>query len=159
MKCDFIGVRMADELPTMTLKTIGIVRNDIKQPVRRDWEDVVSEIVIDSSLTQALDGLEEFSHILVLYWMHQVAEGEVPLKIHPMGRKELPLMGLFATRTPNRPNRIGETTARLLQRQGNTLRVKGLDAIDGTPVIDIKPYIPKGDLVIDSKVPQWITKQ
>ena len=152
---------MTDELPTMTLKAIGVVRNGVKQaPAEGDWwAELVSEIVIDKSLTEALDGLEGFSHIIVLYWMHQVAEDEMPLKIHPRRNSELPLVGLFATRTPNRPNRIGKATVRLLQRQGNILRVKGLDALDGTPVIDIKPYLPGYDSVADATIPQWITRR
>lgn len=143
----------------MRVKAIGIVRNEIKQPARRDFEETVSEVVIDSSLAEALDGLGDFSHIIVLYWMYQAASDEVPLKVHPMGRKGVPLKGLFATRTPNRPNPIGKATVRLLQRQGNILKVKGLDAIDGSPVIDIKPYIPGYDSVADAKVPQWITNR
>jgi len=152
---------MADELPAMHLKAIGVVRNEVKErpPIGFNWADTVSEIEIDARLTKALDGLEEFSHIIVLWWMHRAASGEVPLKIHPRGRTELPLTGLFATRTPNRPNRIGEATVRLLQRQGNVLRVQGLDALEGTPVIDIKPYIPGNDSVADSKVPPWITNR
>ncbi|MFC1942959.1 tRNA (N6-threonylcarbamoyladenosine(37)-N6)-methyltransferase TrmO [Chloroflexota bacterium] len=153
---------MADELPAMTLKAIGIVRNEIKQkpPAGSDWwAELVSEIVIDSSLTEALDGLEEFSHIIVLCWMHQVGSAGVSLKIHPRGRQELPLTGLFAARTPNRPNRIGKTTVRLLQLRGNILRVKGLDALNGTPVIDIKPYIPGYDSVDDAEVPHWNPKR
>ena len=142
----------------MQFKAIGTVRNEVKQPARRDWGEVISEIVIDNSLTEALDGLEDFSHIIVLYWIHQATAGKVPIKVHPKGRQELPLMGLFATRTPNRPNRIGKATVRLLQRQGNILRVEGLDAIDGTPVIDIKPYIPGYDSMADAKVPRWITE-
>ncbi len=152
---------MADELPTVTLKAIGIVRNEVKQasPDRCDWwQELVSEVVIEPGLTEALDGLEDFSHIIILYWMHQ-ASGEVPLKIHPMGRQEAPLTGLFATRSPNRPNRIGKATVGLLHRRGNILTVKGLDALDGTPVIDIKPYIPGYDSVADANVPQWITKR
>jgi tRNA-Thr(GGU) m(6)t(6)A37 methyltransferase TsaA len=151
---------MASELPGITLKAIGIVRNGIKQPPKRvpfGWEKVVSDIVVNSGLTEALDGLGEFSHIVVLYWMHQVAPGELPMKVHPMGKQELPLVGLFATRSPHRPNPVGETTVRLLQRQGNILKVEGLDAIDGTPVIDIKPYIPEFDSAAKATVPQWIT--
>ncbi len=152
---------MADELPTLTLKAIGVVRNGVKQqPAKCDWwAELVSELVIDKSLTEALDGLEGFSHIIVLYWMHRVTPGEMPLKVHPRGNRELPLVGLFAARTPNRPNRIGKATVRLLQRQGNILRVKGLDALDGSPVIDIKPYIPGYDSAGDVKVPQWITNR
>jgi len=154
------GIKMASELPSMTLKPIGIVRKGIKQAaVKHDWEKKVSDIIINTSLTEALDGLEEFSHIVVLYWMHQAMSGEVPLKIHPRGKQELPLLGLFATRTPNRPNRIGIATVRLLERQGNILRVEGLDAIEGTPVIDIKSYIPGYDSVANTKVPPWITSR
>jgi len=153
------GIEMASELTSMTLKPIGIVRKGIKRAAKGDWEKTISEIVINTSLTEALDGLEEFSHIVVLYWMHQAVSGEVPLKIHPRGKQELPLLGLFATRTPNRPNRIGIATVRLLERQGNILRVEGLDAIDGTPVIDIKPYIPGYDSVANTRVPPWITSR
>ena len=149
---------MANESSGMTLKAIGIVRNGIKQPLRRDWGKIISDIVVDSSLTEALDGLDEFSHIVVIYWMHQVA-GQPPTKVHPMGRGELPLVGLFATRSPNRPNPVGKATVRLLQRQDNILKVEGLDALDGTPVIDIKPYIPGYDSATNAKVPSWITNR
>ncbi len=151
---------MADKLPQMTLKAIGFVRNEIKQPVIGGEEEVVSDIVVDESLTEALDRLDEFSHIIVLYWLHRVATtAQPPLKAHPMGRQELPLVGLFATRSPNRPNPLGKTTVRLLERQGNVLKVKGLDAIDGTPVVDIKPYNPGYDSVADAKVAPWIINQ
>jgi tRNA-Thr(GGU) m(6)t(6)A37 methyltransferase TsaA len=154
------GIEMTSELPGMTLEPIGIVRKGIKRAAAKcDWEKVVSDIIINTSLTEALDGLEESSHVIVLYWMHQAVSGEVPLKVHPRGKQELPLSGLFATRTPNRPNRIGIATVRLLERQGNILRVEGLDAIGGTPVIDIKPYIPGYDSVANTKVPPWITNQ
>jgi len=150
---------MTGELLDISLKVIGIVRNGIKQRPEPGWEEIVSEIVVDSRLTEALDGLEEFSHIIVIYWMHLAsAPGQVPTKIHPRGRQELPLVGLFATRTPNRPNPIGKATVRLLQRQGNILKVEGLDAIDGTPVIDIKPYIPGRDAVTEAKAPSWVIK-
>ncbi len=112
--------------------------------------------MVDSSLTEALDGLEGFSHIIVLYWMHQITTTQLTLKIHPQGRQELPLVGLFATRSPYRPNPIGKTTVRLLERRGNLLRVEGLDATDGTPVIDIKPYLPEYDSVTNAKVPPWV---
>jgi tRNA-Thr(GGU) m(6)t(6)A37 methyltransferase TsaA len=121
------------ELPPITLKSIGVVRNEVKKSPSRGrdwWSETVSEIVIDGSLTEALDGLEQFSHIIVLFWLHRITESETPLKIHPMRRVEIPLTGLFATRTPNRPNRIGATIVKLLERQGNILKVKGLDALD-----------------------------
>ena len=150
---------MADELPVMILKAIGIVRNEVKQaPAERDWwQETVSEIVIEPGLTAALDGLEDFSHIIILWWMHHLASGKMPLRVHPRGRQELPLRGIFAVRTPNRPNRIGKATVRLIERDGNILKVKGLDALDGSPVIDVKPYIPGYDSADKAKVPWWIT--
>ena len=151
---------MANQLPSMSLKAIGIVRNEIKQPLRHGWREIVSEIVVNSNLTEALDNLDEFSHIIVLYWMHQLPAGKpLTLKVHPMGKSELPLVGRFATRSPSRPNPVGQATVKLLERRGNILKVKGLDAIDGTPVIDIKPYIPGYDSVTDAKAPPWIINQ
>ena len=153
---------MFNELPAMTLKAIGVVKNRVRQVpgVGYNWQDEISEIVIDNSLTEALDGLDGFSHIIVIWWMHQAGDtADLPLKIHPRGNKGLPLMGRFATRSPHRPNPLGKATARLLQRQGNILTVKGLDAIDGTPVIDIKPYIPGYDSVADAEAPEWIARK
>lgn len=149
---------MAEQMPEMVLKAIGVVRNSQKQAPspRSRWDKTVSEIVIDESLTEALDGLEDYSHIIVLYWMHRLAEDGTPLKQRPMGRLDRPLKGLFALRTPNRPNRIGKTTVRLLERRGNVLKVEGLDALDGSPVVDIKPYMPGYDGAPDATVPSWV---
>ncbi len=152
---------MTEEVPQMSLKAIGFVRNGVEETPRVEdwWAELVSEIVINNSLTESLDGLEGFSHIIVLFWMHKVRTEGVPLKVRPMGRREAPPVGVFASRSPNRPNRIGKTTARLLRRRGNILQVKGLDALDGAPVLDIKPYIPGYDSVEDAEVPQWITRR
>ncbi|MFC1941599.1 tRNA (N6-threonylcarbamoyladenosine(37)-N6)-methyltransferase TrmO [Chloroflexota bacterium] len=145
-------------MPDISLKTIGIVRNEITRSTKRDFKDIVSEIVVDSNLTEGLDNLDEFSHIIVIYWMHE-RNGRAPIKVRPKGDPNLSLMGVFATRSPDRPNPIGKTTVRLLQRQGNILKVEGLDAIDGTPIIDIKPYIPGYDSVKNAKAPSWVIKQ
>ena len=153
---------MVNESPNMTLKAIGIVRNEVKEPpgAGYGWQAVVSDIVIDSSLTEALDNLDEFSHIIVIWWMHKAgATDQLPTKVRSRGRRELTPVGLFATRSPQRPNPIGKATVRLLQRCDNILKVEGLDAIDGTPVIDIKPYIPGYDSVNDAEVPSWVTNR
>jgi len=140
------------------VKPIGKVKNDIKEPLREGWDVVVSELILDADLEEAVEGLEEFSHIIVFFWMHKVPlERGVTTKVHPRRRQDLPLVGLFATRTPYRPNPVGISVVRLLERQGNVLKVKGLDAINGTPVIDIKPYLP-GDIISDSSFPQWVAK-
>lgn len=142
----------------MIMEPIGRVRNAVKRPMREGWEEVASEIILNSDLEGATEGLEQFSHIIVLFWMHEVPLGGVmATRVHPKGRRDLPLVGLFATRSPRRPNSIGLSVVRLLECQGNTLKVKGLDAIDGTPVVDIKPYLPR-DLVIGSMSPEWVAK-
>jgi tRNA-Thr(GGU) m(6)t(6)A37 methyltransferase TsaA len=148
---------MESELPSITLKAIGTVRSELKKSTNHDFKEVISEIVVDSSLTEALDNLDEFSHIIVIYWIHKSTR-PAPKKVHPRGKPELSLMGVFATRSPSRPNPIGKATVRLLKRQGNILKVKGLDAIDGTPVIDIKPYIPGYDSIDNAKAPSWVVK-
>ncbi|MFH1003315.1 MAG: tRNA (N6-threonylcarbamoyladenosine(37)-N6)-methyltransferase TrmO [Chloroflexota bacterium] len=150
---------MNHQPPPMTRKAIGLVRNGASQRPEPGWSRVVSEIVIDPSLAEALDNLEEFSHIIVLYWMNQaMTDGELTVKTHPMGKKDRPLVGRFATRSPHRPNPVGKTVARLLRRQGNVLTVEGLDAFDGSPVIDIKPYLPGYDSVADARAPEWMTR-
>ncbi|MDP2917408.1 MAG: tRNA (N6-threonylcarbamoyladenosine(37)-N6)-methyltransferase TrmO [Dehalococcoidia bacterium] len=138
------------------------MRSEVKAAARQSWKKVIAEIVIEPRWAEALDNLDEFSHITILYWMHR-SSGEPPVKIHPHGQKDLPIVGLFSTRSPNRPNPIGKTVVRLLERRGNVLKVQGLDAIDGTPVIDIKPYIPGNDSVQDESVdgatvPEWVRR-
>jgi len=148
---------MTNELPEIILKPIGIVRNEIKEPTHEKSDDIISEIIIDSDLTEALDDLDKFSHIIVLYWIHR-SRRPAPMKVHPRGNPERALMGVFATRSPSRPNPIGKATVSLLQRKGNILKVRGLDAIDGSPVLDIKPYIPGYDSVDDAGAPSWMVK-
>ena len=153
---------MNDKLAKVTLRTIGVVSNEVKQPPGAwyHWQDVVSEITVDHSLTDALDGLDEYSHIIVLWWMDRIdTSAEMPTKIHPRRQMELPLVGLFATRSPNRPNPIGKATVKLLERHDNILKVQGLDAVDGTPVIDIKPYIQGHDSADDVKMPPWTNER
>ena len=150
--------REKDEQAQITLKPVAKVNNDAKEPGIRDWSRVVSELVFETELVNALDGLEDFSHIIVIFWMHLFAGQErIPLKTHPQMRTELPLVGIFATRSPIRPNPLGIAVAQLLERKGNVLKVKGLDAVDGTPVVDVKPYFP-GAPDDHVKVPDWVNK-
>jgi tRNA-Thr(GGU) m(6)t(6)A37 methyltransferase TsaA len=142
----------------ITLKAIGTVRSELKDSTRRKYEDAVAEIIVDKDLTGALDGLEQFSHIIVLWWIHKTRR-PFPLKVHPRGDSENKLVGVFASRSPDRPNPVGKTTVRLLERRGNVLKVQGLDAIDGTPVLDIKPYIPGYDSADGATAPKWTTKK
>jgi tRNA-Thr(GGU) m(6)t(6)A37 methyltransferase TsaA len=141
----------------ITLKTIGTVRSEIKERERRDASKIISEIILDEELTEGLDNLDEFSHIIVIYYMHKSRKPS-PLSVHPKYRTEPAPVGVFASRSPDRPNALGKTTVKLLERRANVLTVQGLDAIDGTPVLDIKPYLPDIDCVPDAKVPRWMTQ-
>jgi tRNA-Thr(GGU) m(6)t(6)A37 methyltransferase TsaA len=139
------------------LKSIGYVRRASKQENVKD-RSLVSEIIIRKGLTKALEGIEEFSHVFVLFYMHQVsAKDKKALKVHPRGRMDLPLVGLFATRTPIRPNPVGLALVELLKRRENVLVVQGLDAFDGTPVLDLKPY-DNWDAVVNIRIPEWRKK-
>jgi tRNA-Thr(GGU) m(6)t(6)A37 methyltransferase TsaA len=148
---------MENTTKPIVLHPIGYVKNDITQtPSQRNWQlELISDLVIDHKWIEGLEGLEEYSHIIILFWFHKVKDNEVILKIHPMHRMDLPVTGFFATRTYNRPNRIGETVVKLIERRGNIVRVKGLDALDGTPVLDIKPYLRNGDFIPDARGPIW----
>ena len=141
----------------ITLKPIGAVRSPLKERERRDASKTVAEIIIDPALSGGLDNIDEFSHVTIIYFMHE-SHRPAPLKVHPKIRKDPAPVGVFASRSPDRPNALGKTTVKLLERRGNVLKVEGLDAIDGTPVLDIKPYIPGMDSVPDAKVPLWMTK-
>ena len=166
-------------IPPLTLRPVGVVRSEIKQPmltatdeglalgdrmdriraVHRRNQDTVAELEIDPALDAVLDGVEGFSHLLVLYWPHLVsAERRGLRRVHPMGRKDLPQQGIFATCSPARPNPVLVTAVRLLAREGNVLRVRGLDAVDGSPIVDIKPYVPYSMKIEDATVPDWMAR-
>lgn len=143
----------------MEMRAIGIVKSPMKDAVDEGWGNVVCEIHLDDALTPGLQGLEEFSHVIVLFHMHEfVFDMSVDLIRRPRGRSDMPLVGAFAQRAKHRPNPIGVTAARLLQVKGNVLTVQGLDAIDGTPVLDLKPYLPACDCRPDADVPEWIER-
>lgn len=110
-------------------------------------------IELQNPWTKGLRGIEGFSHIIVLFWLHQARKPE--LLIHPRGNKLLPKIGFLATRTPHRPNPIGLTVVKLLRRRGRRLWVQGLDAWDGTPILDIKPYT-KRDAIRRCRIPAWV---
>ena len=145
-----------------TIKPVGLVKNQVKEPIlfsHRDglemqgeledfWRKVrevnqmTSEIVVNPESSDLLDGIDDFSHLLVLYWGHKTTSaGRALQQVHPMGRKDLPLKGIFSTCSPARPNPLLLTVVKLCERRGNVLKVTGLDAIDQSPVLDIKPYV------------------
>ena len=141
----------------IALKPIGFVKTKaVGIEVRNKGN--VSEIVFRKDLAEALDGIEDFSHLFVIFWMHEVSEEERrTMKVRPRGRRDMPLLGAFATRTPHRPNPIGLTLVELLELEGNVVTVRGLDAFDGTPILDIKPF-DYWDVAEYARVPEWWMK-
>ncbi len=118
-------------------------------------------IELSPELDPALEGLAGFSHVWVLFWFHENdrPEERATLKVHPRRNPANPLTGVFATRAPVRPNLIGLTCCRIIRVKQNLLEVEGLDAQDGSPVLDLKPYIPGSDARPDAQTPDWVKKR
>jgi len=122
---------------------IGTVRGGRSEPLDDDWGDVVTEIVLAEHIPgEALDGLGDFSHVEVVFVFDKVDPSTITLGArHPRGRADWPRVGIFAQRAKARPNRIGVTTCEVVAVGARSLTVRGLDAIDGTPILDLKPYM------------------
>lgn len=140
------------------IDAIGHVRGGRTDPVDDDWGKSLAAIALDSQrfTAEALMGLEAFSHAEIIYLFDKVSDDKIESAArHPRGRTDWPKIGIFAQRGKNRPNRLGVTKCRIISVEGLTLNVEGLDAIDGTPVIDIKPVMsgfqPRGVF----HEPQW----
>ncbi len=157
----FFRAPEAPPLADITLRPIGVVRNRVKEPTPQGWEEVRSRIVLRRELTEALLGLDGYSHIHVLFWPHQIPEevrGSKP-QLHPMDDPANPLQGILATRSQIRFNPILSSVVSLLKVKGNVLYVRGLDAVDGSPVLDVKPYIPQHDSIPEAKVARWVAER
>lgn len=135
---------------------IGRAKNTMDKPTLSGWKELVTEIVLDRQYEKGLEGVEEYSHVIIVYWMGQ--EKECHLRHHPQGRADVPYGGIFACRCPQRPNRIAISTVKLLSRSKHSIKVEGLDILDGTPILDIKPYTPVYDLVKNARVPAWVDR-
>jgi len=163
--------------PDIVLRPVGIIENKIERPflvaggnglkMQGDLEDAlrktdetpeeISNIIIDEGLSGILEGIEEYSHLIILYWAHKVPEeGRSLTRVHPMGREDIPEKGIFCTCSPARPNPVLMTVVRLKGRRGNVLEVFGLDAVDGSPVVDIKPYVKEVFPQEGLRIPEWM---
>ena len=151
------------ELNVAAERAIGTVTVGVARPGTASVDSVrgegdASEITVDGAWAEALEGLEGFSHIWVVWWIDRFDEPPERQRVHPEGRAEMPLVGLFATRSPHRPCPVGITAVRLLRRTGRKLYVEGLDAFEGTRVLDIKPYLRRGDLIEEAGAPEWLER-
>ena len=141
-----------------TIEAVGHVASGRAEVRDDDWGASRARIVLDASrfAPEALAGLADFSHAEIVFLFDRVSDDRIEYGArHPRGRKDWPLVGIFAQRGKNRPNRLGVTVCRIIGVDGMALEVEGLDAVDGTPVIDIKPvmreFLPRGEL----RQPEW----
>lgn len=162
---------------TINLHPVGIVSSSIKEPsLKANSNGLTSEnspdnhkenqqmvknnlctITVAKKYQELLEGIEEFSHALILYWPHLLEQKRRTLKkVHPMGRKDLPLTGIFATRSPARPNPILVSVVRIVAKEKNKLTIKGFEAVDGSPILDIKPHMKAYDTEETVKVAPWM---
>jgi tRNA-Thr(GGU) m(6)t(6)A37 methyltransferase TsaA len=141
-----------------TVRQIGVVKSEIKAPADDCWADLVSEIELDATqfTPESTRGLSDFSHVDVVFVFDRVATEKVFIASrHPRDRADFPLVGIFAQRAKDRPNRIGVTTCKIERVDGLHIFVRELDAIDGTPVLDIKPHIPEFGPREPVRQPAW----
>lgn len=135
---------------------IAFVHNDVKQPRPDGWENVESRLeLVEQVEPAAVAGLEGFSHVLVIFWLDRLGDDRPRPATINVGRDPT-ARGILATRSQLRPTPLGCSVVRLLSVDGRSLRVRGLDAIDGTPVLDLKPYIPDFDSVPAATLPAWV---
>lgn len=140
----------------ITLKPIGFAKNKQKDHFG-GWNKVVTDLVIDKEFEEALLGLKDYSHVVVIYWLSEVKSCE--LRHVPQGKiSKVPEVGIFACRCSQRPNPIGISTVKLVKIKENLVKVRGLDVINNTPILDIKPYTPQYDFVRNVKVPAWVNQ-
>ena len=145
---NFWGYVMEASMSAFTLQPIGTVRKDGDK----------TRLVVNEACKDGLLGLEDFSHVYLYFWFdkNDTPDKRAILRVHPMGNPSNPLTGVFATRSPVRPNLIGMTLVRVLGVSGNTVEIDWIDALDNTPIIDIKPFIPTIDCADSPTIPMWL---
>jgi tRNA-Thr(GGU) m(6)t(6)A37 methyltransferase TsaA len=148
------------DAPQFTVTPVATVIGGRTEPIDDDWDHVEATIgLADRFPTEAIAGLDSFSHLDVVYVFDRVAETSVVAGArHPRSRPDWPAVGIFAQRAKARPNRIGVSTCRLLGVDGRRLRVRGLDAIDGTPVLDLKPHVTEMGPREPVTEPAWMSE-
>lgn len=141
----------------INLIPIATVRNARTNPTDDYWGDVKSEIELaDQIPTEAFDGISEFSHLEIIYYFDKVEAKNIIFSGHPRGNPSYPQVGIFGQRKKDRPNAIGLCTVELIEHTGRIIKVKFLDAIDGTPVLDIKPVFKEFQAKGEIRQPIWV---
>lgn len=141
------------------MRTIGYVSSPVRTQTDEHWGTVESRVVLLREYQAGLQGMEQYSHALIVTYLHQAKyEPASHLIRRPRGLESMPEVGIFAQRAKDRPNPIGVTAVQIVRVERDALVVRGLDAIQGTPVLDIKPYYPAYDRVPGATVPEWVDR-
>ncbi len=139
------------------LQPIASVKNTRTEPIDDNWETITADIELaDDIPTEAFDSISDFSHLEIIYYFDKVNKEDIVFSGRPRGNPNYPLVGIFGQRKKDRPNTIGLATVELLGHKGRTIKVKFLDAIDGTPVLDIKPVFKEFQLKAEIRQPVWV---
>lgn len=145
------------KLEEISLKPIAKVKNSRTEPIDDHWESVIAEIELaDHIPTEAFENIADFSHLDIIYYFDKVKSQDIVFSGRPRGNPNYPVTGIFAQRKKDRPNTIGLCTVELLEHTGRTIKVKYLDAIDGTPVLDIKPVFREFQPKQQIRQPDWV---
>ncbi len=146
-------------LRDILLKPIGYVKAGMPEDSSVKWDRwrETSVVEIDEEYVEGLKGLEDFSHVFIIYFMHKLVWRPEDIVFKPRRRTDLPEVGVFAFRGRNRPNPIGLAVCQIVEIQHNILKVKGLDAYSDSPILDVKPY-DYYDIVKNPRVPSWFIK-
>jgi tRNA-Thr(GGU) m(6)t(6)A37 methyltransferase TsaA len=139
------------------LQAIATVRNSRTEPIDDNWEAIVSEIELaDHIPTAAFENISGFSHLEIIYYFDKVKNDDIVYSGRPRGNPDYPTVGIFGQRKKDRPNKIGLATVELLEHNGRKIKVKYLDAIDGTLVLDIKPVFKEFQPKSEVRQPDWV---
>ena len=139
------------------LKAIGLVSSPVTEQTDENWGQITSRILLQPEYVGALSGLGDFSHAIIITYLHQAKyEKEKHLQRRPRGLESMPKVGIFSQRAKDRPNPLGVTAVKIINVEDGYIEVQGLDAINETPVLDIKPYYPQYDKIGSPKVPDWV---
>jgi tRNA (adenine37-N6)-methyltransferase len=148
-----------NKMNKIKLEPIGYVSSSVNERMDENWGEIKSKIILNSKHTGALLGLENFSHAIIVSYLHQAHyKKEKHLQRRPRNLETMPKVGIFSQRAKDRPNPIGITAVEIITVGDDYLEIKGLDAINETPILDIKPYYPHYDKIDSPKVPEWVDR-
>jgi len=139
------------------VKPIAIVKNTRINAFDDNWGEIISEIVLTDNIpTDSFDRIEDFSHLEIIYYFDKVEKNAIVYSGYPRGNLAYPVVGIFGQRKKDRPNTLGLCTVELVEHKDRSIKVKYLDAIDGTPVLDIKPVFKEFQPASQIKQPTWV---